>query len=72
MFKRAPFRIEQELNLESENLNSKLYPFDYLSLNKPICEKAIITSMHAYINRVVVKIKRDDERKNLPGIESIA
>ena len=29
--KRAPFGIEWELNLESENLNSKWYLLDYLS-----------------------------------------
>lgn len=47
-FKRAPFSIQQELNLESENLNSKWYPLDYLSLIELICENAI-GSVLAYI-----------------------
>lgn len=37
-------RIEQELILESEHLNSELHPFNYLSLIEFISEKAIIVS----------------------------
>lgn len=46
-------RIEQELILKTESLNSKLHPYNYLRLIELICEKAIIISSPIILQGVV-------------------
>lgn len=46
-------RIEQELILKTESLNSKLHPCNYLRLIELICEKAIIISSPIILQGVV-------------------